>query len=710
MPLRRAACGFLILVTLGAAIPSAAQEDSSPIDLVRLGLEGAPFWYGPGDDLDLRIGITNGSAQTLGGFRLSIAAYDRVSTRFGLEISESLDPTTTLPSSAFSRDFTEAIAPGATTIVLIEDPIETLLTLSGEPASGVYPLTVTLLDAGGLETGATLTSPGIFYAEPAEPPLDLVTVVPLNEIPAQDPAGVFMAGESGSNPLEEAIGPAGWLRGEVSALEERAGRGFAFALAPSPRLIDELTDMADGYVRGTAGGRSTFGQAAGPATAAAAILVSLRTILEKRGVQPMLSPYSWADLSALSRLELEPLAQQLTVGGRALQALQVPISSRWVLAPLGRIDEQVLSRLKDTSPEAARRMIFSPLSLIQSEDPALGGCPVGSPSFACPIVVPSAFGRTVGFESDPRLQDHLATMSEPGSERLALQRLLAETSMIREELPGRSGRVVQMTLPASLHLSPLMSHLFFKALSRAPWLHTLTPNRAIDEAVALEPRDLIDVLPAAAQDPGDEFFATIEEARTTVETFASISPPAQLLERLRRNILVAYSRSWWESDDLLERGADFATEAQSEARRHLDAISVLNVPEITLTSRKGEVQLLVGNDNDFPVTVSIQLTSLDLRLEDGGKITSTFPANKTTQVVMGATAQKSGIFPVQVSVKTVDGEQTIYGPHEIRIRSTELNRIAVGITFGAFAFLVCFYLFRSFRGRRTAAPEAGMAA
>jgi hypothetical protein len=42
----------------------------------------------------------------------------------------------------------------------------------------------------------------------------------------------------------------------------------------------------------------------------------------------------------------------------------------------------------------------------------------------------------------------------------------------------------------------------------------------------------------------------------------------------------------------------------------------------------------------------------------------------------------------------------------ITIRSTAFNRVALGITFGALAFLIFFYMFRVLRRRRGKASNA----
>jgi hypothetical protein len=68
-------------------------------------------------------------------------------------------------------------------------------------------------------------------------------------------------------------------------------------------------------------------------------------------------------------------------------------------------------------------------------------------------------------------------------------------------------------------------------------------------------------------------------------------------------------------------------------------------------------------------------------------------------------AQSSGIFPLVVTVETPDG--TFITDKTIEVRSTEFNEIALGLTFGALAFLILFYITRAIRGRRSRVEPAG---
>jgi hypothetical protein len=72
---------------------------------------------------------------------------------------------------------------------------------------------------------------------------------------------------------------------------------------------------------------------------------------------------------------------------------------------------------------------------------------------------------------------------------------------------------------------------------------------------------------------------------------------------------------------------------------------------------------------------------------------------------VSAIARTSGIFTVTINTQTPDGKLT-FGTTDIEIRSTEFNRIALGLTLGALVFLILFYTAKAVRRRRTSDATA----
>jgi hypothetical protein len=166
--------------------------------------------------------------------------------------------------------------------------------------------------------------------------------------------------------------------------------------------------------------------------------------------------------------------------------------------------------------------------------------------------------------------------------------------------------------------------------------------------------------------------------------------------------LVAESRMWWTSDELLDTAIRYLDGTLAEARRQIEQITVGGPSEINLTAREGEIPMVVSNQTGFPTTVRIEVMSRqpDLDLAPTNVEPQTIASEDTFQFTIDATARSSGIFLMEVVVSTPDGSLQL-ASKEVIIRSTQFNRIALGLTLGALAFLVLFYLLRVMRRRRT---------
>lgn len=463
--------------------------------------------------------------------------------------------------------------------------------------------------------------------------------------------------------------------------------------------------MADGYTRRTADGTEEEVPRDAPAArAATAALQRLTQLLDTNGVQPLLVPYSFPDLPALAHLDSPspgPIARQLTTAEEVLGTLDLEkagFTRRWVFPPAGRMDGRVLAELGSLSAETGTRTFFSAESLVPPPDPDLAGCPEAFATFACPVSV----AGTDGYQADPGLQQRFIALAQPGEDRLDLQRLLAETAMIREELPGRTDRVVQATMPSLWHPRPKLARLLFMGFARAPWLRTMTPNQGLHLTAAPVEREPVAVVEDLPRTPDDSYFGDLAAAEDLVDDFRDVGAPETLVTRLARDILVAYSRTWWSDDALFETGSAFAELARDEAEEHLGRIAIRAAPEITMTSRSTDLQFLVTNDNTYPVRLDVELESPNLRVEDL-RLPAEFPPEATTPVQASVSAQTSGIFQVELSATTPSGfevDQLV-----ISVRSTELNQIALGLTLGALAFLISFYVYRAVRRRRRAASS-----
>jgi hypothetical protein len=728
-------CALLLGGALTLRDSAVAQEETEQ-PTVDLRLLDQPVWHDPATDpLGLRLRIVNRGFVAIEGFLLTIAAHPVVSTRSALH--ESFEGNAGAIVSAIPKTYPKKIAPGQSFDIELEDPVSSLSSLGSIVENGVYPLTLTLLDDSGVIQHDALTTPLILYPEDPEVPLLLSLVVPLNDLPSEGPDGLFRDPLDRSRiPLEEAVAPSGWLTGLVQALEAQAGElpplertvrvpprrkggktrrrrvripqeGLHLGLAPTPRFIQELADMADGYRRASGQEEGEDEQVTAEserAEAARALLAELSGLVREDGIQSLLVPYSFPDIPALLRNTPERLEAELDVGSEVLgETLDIDVSRDWLFPPAGRIAAQSLEEIRFADADTARFTLFHPDAFGDDELVVQEGCPEAFASFTCPVSVRTTQGPTVGLVGDRGLQERFAALMEGTDERLELQNFFAETAAIRQELPSIEDRVVQVTMPSLWHPSPLLSKRLLGGLRGAPWLQTVTPAEGVDVAKP-EPRSeaFIQAFSALDKEPPTDLFEKISDTEAFLDDFRRMQPPEQLVERLRRNTLVAQSRLWWSNPDLLETADAYLEGTLDQAEAEIAKISVGGPSEINLTSREGEIPLVVSNGTGFPTTVSVSVTSPqpDLVLKPGSVPPQQIAADDTYQFTIEANARSSGIFPIEVVVQTSDGSLDL-AYKKITVRSTEFNRIAVGLTLGALAFLVLFYLLRVARRRRT---------
>jgi hypothetical protein len=596
------------------------------------------------------------------------------------------------------------------------------------PDGGVFPLTVYLYDASGTTLLESVTTSLIYYPQPPPVPLNLVLLVPLDALPAEGPDGVFHTDAYGRYPLADALQPSGWLTGMIAAVQRGVGltgRASArrsdrsrhskhhvptpvhlhLAIVPSPRLVAEIADLANGYLQESNGKVQRIAAGAKTARAAAGFLRRLTALLKSGRVQTMLTPYSAPDLPTLARnFDLEHLAQQLKAASDVLTS-RLDARAEWLFPPGGRLDASTLDDLRLASE--ATHTVVSEGALQQPGDPAFGGCPSTFATFACPIRIRSETSSSLGFQADGGLEQRLQALSRSGDDRLDLQRFLAETSMIQAETPGVTGRVVTAIIPPLWHPKASLAAGFFRDLNQAPWLRTLTPRKGLRFGRSPVTKHLITTAPRVKNEPPQAYFSAISDAEAEVQhyatTLADLSRPPPLLDRLRQDVLVAQSRLWWSTPATRAEGAAYASVAEAQASGELDKVSIGGVNEISMTSQRAQIPFVLSSRADHPVTVNVKLFSPKLGF-DRSQLKGVVVQHGTQQIAVEATAQASGIFPVEVTVETPDG--FILAKKSIQVRSTNFNQIALGLTGGALAFLIAFYVWGLIKKRRvgTATP------
>jgi hypothetical protein len=343
--------------------------------------------------------------------------------------------------------------------------------------------------------------------------------------------------------------------------------------------------------------------------------------------------------------------------------------------------------------------------------PARSGCPAAFGTLACPIRVSSEQGTAfTGFGTDSELQSILGGLTKPAQAPLAIQRFLAETTMIREESPGAGDRVVQATLPAFWDPSPALTHRLFNELSLAPWLKTVTPARGLHLSSQRAQRKAVRTLSPASQQPSNDYFGEILRAQSAIDAFSSMDPPAGVLARLHTDTLIAQDRAWWRTPQLLVRGSTYPLSVQAEIDGVMSKLSLVAAKDITLTSKRGRIRLDLANNADYPLRVTLHLSAQKLTFASGTTdIRRSLSIKGGGQKAMDikVASQASGVSNVQIRVETPDGSRVVT-TRTLTVRSTNFNQIALAITIGALLFLILFYATRPLRKRRASRRKPGL--
>jgi hypothetical protein len=169
--------------------------------------------------------------------------------------------------------------------------------------------------------------------------------------------------------------------------------------------------------------------------------------------------------------------------------------------------------------------------------------------------------------------------------------------------------------------------------------------------------------------------------------------PTPQPDRLRRNLFVAESYAS-HGDESVARVWVEAVNAETA-----DAFATVkpSVQVFTLTSREGDIPLLIGSGVEVPTTVSVHLEASLLAFPEGNVREVTVEPGGAEVVTFPVVSSGARTYDVVVVVRAPSGraisEQTV------QIRSTALNTIALAVTAAAALVLVLLWMRRFLRRR-----------
>jgi hypothetical protein len=233
-----------------------------------------------------------------------------------------------------------------------------------------------------------------------------------------------------------------------------------------------------------------------------------------------------------------------------------------------------------------------------------------------------------------------------------------------------------------------------------------TPVRAVAQSVS-------DALPPS---PGRDYFDSLRSARSSLDDFSAIGPPAVIVNELDRRLLVAEGSEWWGRGSTPDRGKAFARSVSDGVKGEFAKIRAPKDQLIVLTNRHATIPLALTSGTTYNVWVKVGLESDKLAFKDGVAChSSALPAQTTCltlelkpgaqTVPVKATANFTGSFHVQVDLLTNTPAPAKISTGRLSIRSTAYNIVALALMAAA-ALFILLSLARGMARRRIALQGA----
>ena len=529
-------------------------------------------------------------------------------------------------------------------------------------SAAVYPVTVSLDGPDGeldrLLTHLVRLPSG---ADRDATPLSVAWVQPVEAPPALRPDGTLDLRRDGEA-----------LEALATAL---ARSDTPLTLAPSPETLDALGEERP------------------------AALSDLRRAARGRVV--LRRPYVDVDVEELVATDLAPEVREAVDRGRASLLTHLPdaeVDERTWWAD-DRLGPRGLTALRLLPVE----QVVVPEDRLEPRDPAPRFTPTA------PFLVADDIGGALpGAGLDPELQAHFEGRDDPV---LAADHLLADLAVLYLDAPGFDPRGVVVAPPRGRPTDAELVRAALDGLQGNPLLRPVPLGELFTgvptEEVGDEPlvRTMVDPpAPVGEPDPTE-----LRELRRSTASLALLSGPSDAqVDRVRR-LLVLSSAS---AADAARRRAYLEGAAASVASRR-DSVGLVDPGGFTLTAREGTIPLTLTAKPPLPVRVCLRLTSdkLDF-LQAPGSAPGRFDQELTlsaenTPVEVRVRARTPGAFPLDVEVRSCDGQLTL-GSSRVTVRATAPSGLGLILSGGAGAFLLVWWArhWRTVRRRRrlVAAP------
>ncbi len=282
-------------------------------------------------------------------------------------------------------------------------------------------------------------------------------------------------------------------------------------------------------------------------------------------------------------------------------------------------------------------------------------------------------------QADKGLASHFAI---PGA--LGAHTMLADLAVLWQDYPGQTRNVIAMP-DRRWDVDDIFMTQFLRGLSTTPTLHPTTIDEFFATPAATTGRGpLVQRLANEKTNlPSESLFVQAQRNRSGFQSMTGLG--TRPYERITRQLLFATA-----ADLENHERAEWLHEFDRTFHEQLAGIHLPSERFIRLTARRGEIPVSIQNDNGYPIKVQLRLTSSKLDFPSGASRLVTLERAQLTER-FAIDARTSGAFPVQVQVLSPDGSLDLVNSR-ITVRSTATSALGVGLTGGAIAFLLLWWL------------------
>jgi hypothetical protein len=452
--------------------------------------------------------------------------------------------------------------------------------------------------------------------------------------------------------------------------------------AIDPMLVQDVGAMTSGY-------RVTTGRTTQPGHGtpyAVGWMASLRSAVSRGEVLAL--PYADTDIVATTRAGMGSEVQVAINNGQKtlMAALNTPpLTYAW--PPDGEVDQRTLDSL---FAAGVKTVVLDGAAL-----PILGGEPAETPGAHAVVHARDDLDALLVDDGLRAVID--AGMANRALEPLALQRFLAELLMVQAELPSDQ-RALVVAPDRRWAPDPAFAAALLSDTGKVPWVQPVPLSTVVDNPLSTKVTREPLTYPSSARaaELGPSYLAQVRKAKERSDAFASITLAGDSQARdFDEAILRTLSSAWRTNHREGQSRLAGVTAALASTMRRV-RIATGERSFVTLTSHSGTVPVTVSNELDTPVHVVIGITSgLHLKVSGNGRKAEVIPAHRQIPIDVKATAQTSGVFPLEVTLYTPTGQT--YQKVQLFVRSTAYGVVALLITGGATAVLMVAVVVRLIR-------------